>query len=285
MIPNEDVIKRIHDQHRGPHSKDGAYFIAHLYREGPQAGKFVESCIPVHAGLTAAQRHGADLFFTPNLFAFSSQKRSNETTLPSGVLFADLDGAPKPPIPPTILWETSPGNMQAVWFLDYPLSYERWADLNKRMTYYTGADKGGWMGSKLLRVPESVNWKRRAFGTLHYARHETSFDPVMLDKRLPRLDPQPVSEGEGRHPKPCQPRLRESLMVENWDNMSLLTRSMLSQPRVRDRSMHIWKTAKQLKKDAFDPGTIFQLIWVQPWCKWRTDRYDPDQLWSEILRA
>src|SRR5680860_1218868 len=103
-----------------------------------------------------------DVYWAP--LGFSAPERQNKTAAGFAVLFADIDDGRVVKIGgemPSYLWRTSPGMYQAVWLLDSPIeTYEEWADLNRRLTYWLEADRGGWMGSKVLRVPGSLNVKR-----------------------------------------------------------------------------------------------------------------------------
>ena len=281
MIPNLDLIRAIQRRSGEVHSRG---FVSTLKRPDGNFHDHIMPSSPADQLLPINdQPHSHDLFFTP--LRFSGLERKNENVIRPGVLFADLDAAPWPySIEPSVLWETSPGMFQGVWYLDRQFDdYDEWADLNRRLTYHLKADKGGWMGSKLLRVPESVNWKRKAFGRL--MRHTNGVYKVeWLQETLPILERATVSKGEGPHPTPPSVEVSDSLLAANWGQLGLRTRSMLcAQPR--DRSLHIVRTIRQLKNEGIPDFTVFALIWGRPWNKWRTDRWLPEQLWSEILQA
>lgn len=229
---------------------------------------------------------GFEWFFTP--LTFTVPQRGNEFAAEASVLFADLD--PVDPrslsMPPTLAWETSPGRYQALWFLLNGLGYSYFANLNKRVTMLTGADQGGWMGSKVLRVPGTVNYKYDppVRGNLLW------WDPVgalysvpALEKFLPAIPNRP-DQGVSAYPEPDL-LTHQQMMADLWPSLSLSTQAMLAKKLVPDRSLHIVRTINMLLKDSVSPESVFQLIWWRPWCKWRTDRTRPDQLWAEISRA
>ncbi len=87
------------------------------------------------------------------------RRRSKENAICVSSLWADGDEAEIPEgIPrPTLIVETSPGRYQYYWRLDRRVSLGRAEDLNKRLTYFVGADRGGWSLTKLLRVPGTIN--------------------------------------------------------------------------------------------------------------------------------
>lgn len=104
-----------------------------------------------------------DVYFCPNLF--SRPRRRRGLVLPSCWLYADLDRV-KPPegddeqsLVPTIAWESSPDRYQALWHIDKHLPEEQHSQVNRKLTYALGADKGGWDITQVLRVPGTINHK------------------------------------------------------------------------------------------------------------------------------
>lgn len=283
---NLDFVRAIQLESGGP---DGVGYIATLDRkQAPNTfreyGYLMEDEDPLDE-----QPWGKDVFFSPLRFY---GKRSNDTAQPPfGVLFADLDGAPQDSpafleFKPSIMWETSPGNFQAVWRLRQSISsLTMWSNLNQRLTYALGADKGGWHASKLLRVPESVNWKRHAFGSPAQTLYVGGYDMASLNERLPQIQKQD-NPLYSNHPKPLSEVDARALIIQNWDHLTLRTRSMLARPlsEIPDRSLHIVRTAWMMLEDGVQPEHAFHMIWWAEWNKWRTDRYDPARLWYEITQ-
>ena len=227
---------------------------------------------------------GNDLYFSP--LAFSERQRKNAHVFRPRVLFADLD--PVDPrdltIRPTIAWETSPGMFQAVWVLDKALdSYSVWCGLNKRLTVSTGADPGGWFGSKLLRVPGTFNYKRGAWGKLLWWDKTRFFSPTELNDTLPVLSSH-TREVHDDFPAPMDSKEWEWLLGLHWPKLSLLAKSLIVKQRVPDRSRHLIKTANALIT-TLKPHEAFQLLWLCPTNKYRLDRYAPELLWFIVRRA
>jgi hypothetical protein len=69
--------------------------------------------------------------------------------------WVDGDGCTVPPdMPqPTITIETSPGRWNYEWLLTRAVTWQEAEELNRRLAYALGADKGGWDANQLLRVP------------------------------------------------------------------------------------------------------------------------------------
>lgn len=101
----------------------------------------------------------SDIYWAPLIF--STRERSGDNVISAKTLFADLD--PVDPreldIEPTVAWESSQGRYQALWYLDEPLSPSQFERINKSLSYYIGADKGGWDLSQVLRIPGTYNHK------------------------------------------------------------------------------------------------------------------------------
>lgn len=140
--------------------------------------------------LSVASAH--DLYFCPN--AFSANRRLRKFALPGRWLYADLDEVDPTTldIPPTLAWETSPLRYQAMWLLSDAIPPRRLERLNQRMTYYTGADKGGWSLTKVLRVPGSISTKygtASPFRVQLVTRSSAMYDPRDLERMLEHVTP------------------------------------------------------------------------------------------------
>lgn len=228
----------------------------------------------------------ADLFFTP--LTFTEPQRSNETVTMARCLFADLD--PVDPsslsIRPSLAWETSPGNFQAIWLVVDEMPYSLFANLNRRLTMLTGADPGGWMGSKVLRVPGSMNHKYSPSrpGRLLWWEPQLLYWTGELHDHMPALPNRP-DVGVGNYPEIIDSSKSDEFIRDRWEGMTLRARSMLMESdNVGDRSLYIVTVIHELLKTGVSTNTVFNLIWWRPWNKWRLNG-KPEQLWAEINRA
>ena len=128
-----------------------------------------------------------DQYFCPN--TFSRPSRQAEHVRKTRLAWCDIDEAdpsafnPKP----SLLWRTSPGRTQAIWFWDKSYSAFQAAQYSKSLTYQFGGDKGGWNANKLLRLPGSVN-------------HKTGYDKpkvTLLSANFKPLKTHPKATGTG----------------------------------------------------------------------------------------
>lgn len=103
-----------------------------------------------------------DVYWSTQLYEYPI--RREDTAMTEHALFADLDKVDPHTLdeyPPTVAWESSPGSYQALWVAQQgDFLGATWpGNENQRMTYFTGADLGGWFATKLLRIPYSTNYK------------------------------------------------------------------------------------------------------------------------------
>lgn len=227
------------------------------------------------------QPWGQDVYFTP--LTFHKNRRTNENAAPGQVLYADLDASHPEhlPVHPSIAWQTSEGMYQAVWFTSEVMLPGYQGLLNKRLTYACNADRGGWMASKVLRVPESLNFKR-AYDDEHgmavpRGRILWETDYAYSIDQLESLLPMVRQSGEGLHKE--VPPVDKQALRRNWARLSLHMRSWLTVYQPDDRSLHIMKVLHGLREEGVDAADAFSLIEPQPWNKFAGR---PDDLWKQV---
>lgn len=229
-----------------------------------------------------------DLYFTPHLFAEPRRLRRN--ALGGRWLFADLDAVDPDglDIRPTIAWETSPHRYQCLWLLDRALNPRRLESLNHRLTYYTGADRGGWSLTKVLRVPGSTSTKYedpfpvRLMWSSALVHSADTFRELLADVELPEevhtLD---------------MPAVRD---LPDFDDLYRRRRSRLpvrARQLIRtqdvvtgdDRSKRLWELEHLLLDAGCTPADVFVLVRGTVWNKYAGQRREARMLWQEIARA
>lgn len=249
-----------------------------------QGGAYSEAPLTHGQEFPKQETPGQDLFFSPLTFA---GPRSNDTAISLQVLFADLDHMNfrlLNKIPPHVLWQTGPSTTQGLWKLDAPIKdYSAWADLNQRMTYFMDADRGGWAGSKMLRVPESINYKYDPpfkGEVLHY-QPVGGYAAEALRDKLP-IVAKYTDNVYSEHPDLLDADEWSALLRKLWPQLSLGSRSFLMQPSARDRSRFLVGVANKLRAEGHDATTVFHLVWGAEWNKFRTDRFRPDYVWELV---
>jgi len=104
---------------------------------------------------------GRDAYFGVHLFRRPGNRKA-ENAGEVLALWVDGDGAqvPKDWPQPTATVESSPGRHHFYWRLTRPVDPEYAAQLNKRLCYGLGGDKGKWGLGTVLRAPGTQNYKR-----------------------------------------------------------------------------------------------------------------------------
>jgi len=104
---------------------------------------------------------GRDAYFGVHLFRRrGSRKADNAAEILA--LWVDGDGAQVPESwpQPTAVVESSPGRHHFYWRLTRPIAPEEATQLNKRLCYGMGGDRGKWGLGTVLRAPGTLNYKR-----------------------------------------------------------------------------------------------------------------------------
>lgn len=231
---------------------------------------------------------GVDLYFAPHLFR--RKRRRNEYAIPGRWLYADLDESdPRriDQIPPTVAWETSRGRYQALWLLDAEVDPEALADLNQRLTYFTGADKGGWSLTKVLRVPGSISTKRLDdFKVrLMWWKQSRVYPPELvqeLTKQVKTPNTHAKELGDIKLPK-APP---ERILRRYGKRVPGRVRKLLKATEARgDRSERLWQLECDLLSAGMKPEQVLVIVRESVWNKYAGQRRELKQLWTEIGKA
>jgi hypothetical protein len=101
-------------------------------------------------------------YFCPNLLGTKKRDYNNVVLCPTA--WADLDTCPPSvlQITPSITVQSSNGKFQGYWRFEEPQPPHIAEDISRRIAYFhadSGADKGCWNRSRLLRIPYTPNYK------------------------------------------------------------------------------------------------------------------------------
>lgn len=185
---------------------------------------------------------------------------------------------------PSVVWETSPGRTQALWFWDRPHTPAEAADLSKALTYRYGGDKGGSAPNKLLRLPGSFNHKpeydKPFIPLLKFNARPTKARPKLLDNQ------HSVSVAEIQA-LDMNPRAHDRLAVlrKYRSKLDTSTRHLIRHNRVKapDRSSRIFAIVAGLFQAGATLDEIASVIWASPYFR---EKYgeNPTALEVEISR-
>lgn len=229
-------------------------------------------------------RHRFDQYFSPNVYARPSRKVSCVQITRLG--WCDVDDAdpfafdPKP----SVVWETSPGRTQALWFWDRPHTPAQASAFSKALTYRHGGDKGGSAPNKLLRLPGSFNHKpdydRPFIPLVHFDPNPITGRPKLLTGRhgVGAIEPEVMD---------MNPHAHDPLVVlrKYRSKLTASTRSLIRHNRVMapNRSSRIFAIVAGLHEAEASLDEIASVIWSSPYFR---DKYGEDQnaLETEVSR-
>lgn len=228
---------------------------------------------------------GKNLYFCPNLF--SRGMRRMEVVCNSCWLYADLDEVDPRALSsfdvyPTVAWETSPGRYQCMWECLSMLPPELHMKLNQRMTYFTGADKGGWGLSKVLRLPGTVSLK-----------YEEPFEVDLLWEDGPRYSARSlvhilkdVQVGPVLFtPKNLElPDVTKEYVMLKHDLPLRAKRLLTAKTATGDRSARLWQLESLMLEAGVTPEEVLVAVRDTPWNKYAGQRREIPQLWREICK-
>jgi len=236
-------------------------------------------------------------YFCPHLF--TKPRRKKDSAGVTYTLWIDYDS----PLPhkispkPTICWKTSEKRHQAVWILEEPADPHDAETLNRKLTYYNKGDKGGWALTKVIRVPETINYK--------YSPPYQGFvlwddGPVYknLDDLKDKLDHQTPDDETQQKQQEAQKLLEQQELPDELPTfeqaiktygkkLSKATWDLLETPPKPDEgwSDNLWKLERLLIESGLPPEHVFVIVENSPWNKYARDGRPPEHLWREILKA
>jgi P4 family phage/plasmid primase-like protien len=170
--------------------------VRHRYYPYPSASEAAAK-----QSLTESGR-GKETYYTAHLLK-DRKGRKKENAQDIVWLWADLDGAPIPEDPePSSILETSEGHYHVGWRLSEPIAPDKAEQLNRLLTYLTGADKGKWALATLLRAPHTKNHKRAEEWEVQIVRLDGSLQ-YEFDELVRLIGPQ--AESPNGHQRTAQP--------------------------------------------------------------------------------
>lgn len=216
-----------------------------------------------------ADNSDKDIYFCPH--GFTRPKRREECAVMPKMLWADLDEADprEAAIRPTIAIESSPGRFVGLWLLEETLPSKL---LNRRLSYFLGADHGGWDITQVLRVPGTSNYK---YQSTPKVRTLWIDGPTYTVKKISRLLPE-EDEQEEADDDVLEVYAKHEKSLEPWVRRELLN----GKPTPNKRSEMMWKLMNTLLEQGISSEDCFTLLRASPW-----NKFSDDQLRKDIERG
>lgn len=229
---------------------------------------------------------GADGYYCPNVYRQRTRRKGG--TEQHRWLYADLDSVDprRLDLRPTIAVRTSGGRYQALWELVRYTKPDRFEDLNRRLTYATGADRGGWSVTKVLRPPGTLNYK--------YPRPQRV--RLLWDEDLKYSIKQIEDYVSGVESHELDPEVqglilpaesRESIIRGIRDRLDARARTLLFEDKDQpegERSERLWELECRLLEAGLPPNEVFVVVRETVWNA-RGERRSDDHLWRDVQKA
>lgn len=212
-----------------------------------------------------------DLYFCPHGFS-EPQRLKPYAELPS-LLWGDLDEAdPRTmDLKPTVAIESSPGRFVGLWVLNDTMTEE----LNRRLTYMLGADKGGWDLTQVLRIPGTTNYK---YSSLPRVKILWSDGPEYTVRAIKKALPEEVIEDEEEEGDASEVYMKYEKKLPVWCRRELIHGKVTP----GKRSEMIWKIQNTLIECGLTTSEAFVLVKASPWNKFKGRRNEDEQLKREL---
>lgn len=229
-----------------------------------------------------------DLYWFPAIM--EGNRRIKENVSKMSVLYADLDEVTPEQVPgnirPSVAWESSPNRYAAVWFLDKPLPAKEAEDLNKRLTYFIGADKGGWDITQVLRIPGTRNFKYEgnpAGKLLWYSENtvNTSFIPSLPEEKPTIMETEVLIDSSPDRLLSVLSSVKDKIKPKTLNLLISSTDDIL----LHDRSERLWELECQLIEQGVSPDKVLELVACSNWNKYRGRKDEMKRLEIEIAKV
>lgn len=256
--------------------EDEGYWVDHSFKWPEQKNRVTNAII-------TARTENKDVYWAPAVFT-KPQRRATAVGKVH-TLWADLDEADPANLPsylkPTAVWESSPGRYQAIWKLDHPLTAEAQQELNKRLTYMIGADKGGWDLTQVLRTPGTPNHKypdKPLVKLLHLNGH--TVNPLKLVDDLPEVNGHVKTD---ETPLPS----KRNVLAQHRQHFNARIKELLAarHARVGDRSDRLWELECLLAERGLNAEEIASLTRESVWNKFKGRRDEVHRLLTEATKS
>jgi hypothetical protein len=163
-------------------------------KEAPEASEY----------LLKAARAGRDAYFSPHLYKQPGNRLARNAVDAVWTLWLDEDDGHFPDAgpDPTVELYSSETRRQLYWELSRPIPAEWAVELNRRIAFWSGGDRGKAGLASVLRAPGTLNFKRHPKVDIVTAKitEVPPWDPEAIDQAVPplpapRAKPRPPYDG------------------------------------------------------------------------------------------
>jgi hypothetical protein len=230
--------------------------------------------------------YGRNIYFCTQLLKAKQRVKENCVICP--IVWSDLDDAvpDKLVIKPNVVVESSPNRYQGIWLLNDLAVPEEAEDASHRIAYYhagEGADKNGWMLTKLLRVPLTYNMKYEAQPVVHWHINGGEPYPISKFREIPLVPGfEYLEEDLPASVATLQP---EKVIEANRARFTNETHFLIDHEPAGTWSETLWKLECQLLESGLTKEETFVVARASAPNKYKRDGRGDMALWREICKA
>lgn len=229
-----------------------------------------------------------NIYWCPTVL--SEPQRIRENIPQMNVLYADLDEINPSDLPndlrPSVAWQTSTDRYAAIWHLDKYVSADKAEDLNKRLTYFVGADKGGWDLTQVLRIPGLPNHKYTPAQEGKLLWDEPKKYNIKHFSKLPEIKMNITTEVEDI--EELKTSVNE-IVYKYMDKLSNKALKLLLTPTnelvTSDRSTTLWELECMLFEAGMNRNEVYTIVKNSVWNKFSGRKDEQRRLLSEVDKA
>lgn len=249
---------------------------------------------------TAAKTH--DVYFCTSIL--TQQKRAKEFCLPGYFAWADLDLVNPESfdrmIPyPSCVISTSEDRYQAFWRFDELLPADVCEDFSRKLTYATGADKGGWGLTKFMRLPHTVNYKYTSKPIIDVIEVHDARISVSIFEDLPEptaeFDDDPSKDEQlttADMPDPDDLPSTDNIfyaykptLIRNGELEAFVNLLTIDPEPGADWSARLWRLESICVEADMNLEEVFAIGLASRCNKYARDRRPPSYLWREVKKV
>jgi hypothetical protein len=199
-----------------------------------------------------------DVYISPAVY--SRKEATKEAFKSSKVVWVEFDGQEAinfkdQPTPDAIVQTSLSTHVHCYWKTEKLSTGTSVDEINRRLTYYLGADSSGWDCTQLLRPPTSTNAKRGGLPVLLASFNaEYTEKPISVFSGVPEVAVKHIEIKEASLQNPKQLLAQLPLLK------SLKTKLENENPDVGDRSQFLFKIAHELAESGCNHSQIATLI-------------------------
>lgn len=233
-----------------------------------------------------------DLYWCPCVF--KAPRRIKENIIKMNILYADLDEKEPTEIStdlkPSMAWESSPGRYAALWLLNTEMDANQAEDLNKKLTYFIGADRGGWDLTQVLRVPGLRNYKYEGAPKGKLLWYNDRLLPPHIFSSLPEVDMSDLQEMDiNEELLESEPSLLPELVRPYLSKLDAKTLELLFTPEDEiiqfDRSEKLWELECKLLEKGVPQEDVVRIMATTNWNKYKGRKDETRRLVTEVSKA